>query len=437
MCCFLSATLIVSDVKRQSALFNKLAVDTIGANTASREVVSEKVQSSLARVEPKNARDVRNLVDPTPQNKGKESLNGFTTPGNKGQQAELLSDDDATENQLKAAKKIRLTHGRKSVVVSSGASEEVAPATVSLVENTQLEKQANKISSEVTTTAPAPVQLPAKEIVVVTAKEKLQQKDSTAEKAGSVKKMKASKENRWLLGITFTAGRSSTASGYLASAASSSYADYAFLPGVNQSNAPGSNLYNASRYDQLTNSPNSPTRVVPGTGFTVGLTASKKLSEKSKLVAGVNYKLLNANKTIGYDSAVGGIRLYAIGNISTYHNQFHFIEIPLTVQIKIASIKQTPVLLEGGVTFSELISSNALQYDVIHNKYYVDNSLFTKTIIGLTAGFSVSVLNKQKPALLIGPQFYYSTTPAAGKGLYAKAHYSFLGIKVQKMLKKN
>ncbi|WP_301933197.1 hypothetical protein, partial [Ferruginibacter sp.] len=68
---------------------------------------------------------------------------------------------------------------------------------------------------------------------------------------------------------------------------------------------------------------------------------------------------------------------------------------------------------------------------------YIDNNLFHKTIIGLSAGLLLNLVNNNKAPLLLGPQFYYSVTPVAGSGLYTKTHYSFVGIKLQKILKKN
>lgn len=229
------------------------------------------------------------------------------------------------------------------------------------------------------------------------------------------------KKNRWVFGVILSAGESSTANGYLGSNANSSYYDYASAPASNGSSG---NLNSASYV---------PSKIKSGLAFTAGLLASRKISSKSNFIIGLNYKLFNTSLAVGNDSSLNGVVRYAIGNTGRYHNKYQFIEIPLSIQTQIANIKMHPLYLNAGVSFSQLISSNALQYNISQGKYYIDNSLFHKAIFGLSAGLSFNLLNSKKASLLLGPQIYYSATTLANSGLYTKAHYSYFGIQVQKM----
>ena len=168
-----------------------------------------------------------------------------------------------------------------------------------------------------------------------------------------------------------------------------------------------------------------------------GITASKKLSAKINFTTGVNYKLFTTSIATGNYSSLNGAQSYSQGNTNRYSNYYHFVEIPLAIQLQLANIKKHPVYFEGGLTFSQLISTNSLQYNVSQSKYYIDNSLFNKTIIGLSAGLFINLASNSKAPLLLGPHFYYSASTIAGSGLYANTHYSFIGINIRKILKKN
>ena len=92
--------------------------------------------------------------------------------------------------------------------------------------------------------------------------------------------------------------------------------------------------------------------------------------------------------------------------------------------------------MNAGVSLSQLLHTNALQFDNTAGRYFISNDYFNTTIIGVSAGLSINLLNDNRAPLLLGPSFSYSLTPVAGKGLYDKSNYGFLGIRLQKVLKK-
>ena len=434
LCCFLMTTLIISDVQQKYSAGNKTAVNVMLSNKEINDasIKSNNLPSAEINIEAikndsgRKGDSVREQTSDEHLNKVQEqvveqkSLPGLTKPVN---QHHVIQH----QRTLYAA-------GKKSVSTQAGTAEEIATHSFSIAENSQTELQKQN-RNEASNPVLAGNKMTDTNIVLADRKVDHEEiKSDTPAITIAVKKIESKTKNKWNAGIIIMAGQSSTASGYLASAANSSYADYLFLPGsVSQNN---NNADNSARFDQLNSSPYSPSKIKPGAGFTLGISVSKKLSAKSNFIGGINYKTFTTNKAIGGDSSVNGVVRYGIGNANTYHNKFHFIEIPLAVQIQIADIKKHPLLLEGGISFSHLISSKALQYDINQNKYYIDNKLLNKIIIGFTAGLSVNLANKNMPALLVGPQFYYSATRTAGSGLYTKTHYSFVGMKLQKMLKK-
>lgn len=346
-----------------------------------------------------------------------------TTPTQiKMQQTLSVAIVHANTNQNTVFKKVQRVAGKKLINTLGETSDKITTQPFFIVENDETALRKKHVD-EVSNPISADNKLIDTNIVMANRKVAYQQIKSDIP-AIAVKKIKSNRKNKWAAGIIIIEGQSSTASGYLASAANSSNADYL------SNSVPGSN--NNVGFNQLINSLYSPTKIKPSTGFTLGIEASKKLSAKNNFVTGINYKLLTTDKAIGHDSSSNGVVRYGVGNSNLYHNHNHFIEIPLAVQIQIASIKKHPLFFEGVLSFSRLISSKALQYDLNQNKYYIDNNLFHKTIIGLSAGLLLTLVNNNKVPLLLGPQFYYSVTPVAGSGLYTKTHYSFIGIKLKK-----
>ena len=80
---------------------------------------------------------------------------------------------------------------------------------------------------------------------------------------------------------------------------------------------------------------------------------------------------------------------------------------------------------------SQLVASNALQFNQSSGLYYHNNSMLNKTQVGLNTAFSVELFSKQKRSLLIGPCFYYSATNLATQGLYNKKHFVFTGLRTE------
>ena len=77
-------------------------------------------------------------------------------------------------------------------------------------------------------------------------------------------------------------------------------------------------------------------------------------------------------------------------------NNFKFIELPVQLKVRLGKGNTFPVFWTGGITLSQLINSNALQFDPYTATYYKNNSLFNKTQIGLNTGLLSSTFPKSK-----------------------------------------
>ena len=239
---------------------------------------------------------------------------------------------------------------------------------------------------------------------------------------GIVKNISKTKNNKkWILGINVALGKSATGNGYLASNNNRNF-DYLLSP----VSSVGSSINNGV----------APASINSGIALTVGILANHQLSSKSNIAIGLNYKLLTTNLLIGKDSSNNNAIIYSVGNTKTYYNNYHLIELPITFQRQVFSIKRHAVLVDAGISIAQLLYTNSLQYNNFQSNYYMDNKIFNKTMIALIGGVFINIAGNKSAQFLIGPQFYYSSTTIATSGLYTKAHYSFAGIKLQKMLRK-
>ena len=153
------------------------------------------------------------------------------------------------------------------------------------------------------------------------------------------------------------------------------------------------------------------------------------MSKKKIITVGLNYKMFSTTNKVGIKN--DSSKSYSLVNtLNTYHNYYHFLELPVSFRIQISS-RKIPLFWDAGVSLSQLIGSNALQLNNISIAYYRNNALFNKSQIGFSTGFSAALVSKQQTSLLIAPYIYYGTTKVAEKGLYKNQHFTFIGLRTQ------
>ncbi len=178
--------------------------------------------------------------------------------------------------------------------------------------------------------------------------------------------------------------------------------------------------------------PITPSEIKTGLALITGFTFEKYILPKILFATGFNYKLFSTTNTVGVDSAN---YFRANRDVSTYHNYFHYIGLPIEFKFQIANSKKTQLYLNTGFSISQLISSNALQFNNATGLYYYDNSQFNKTQIGFNTGFDIAFNTNQRKSFLLGPYFNYSISKIADQG-YNKHHFTFIGLRTQFIFRK-
>ena len=236
------------------------------------------------------------------------------------------------------------------------------------------------------------------------------------------KKVEKSNQQKWGLAVTLSGGQSSTGNSYLNNGLYAN--DLSNTPGTG-SNPGSGNIY-------------KPSKTSPGFSFVAGINVYRHISKHSSIIAGLQYQLMNTSIKTGQATTLSAYadERFAYGTTKNYINHYHFISLPLSFSTQLFSIGQRAVCFDAGINFSRLLSTDALNFNAVQGVYYKDESLFNKTLMGLNAGVKFNLAGKDKAAFYIGTEFYYSLTPLASSGMYSEAHSNFIGIRLQKNLKK-
>jgi hypothetical protein len=212
--------------------------------------------------------------------------------------------------------------------------------------------------------------------------------------------------------------------------------------------------------------------IQPDLSFSVGLFVQRALSPRLKVSLGVQYTYMSVNTQVGQkvnapliidtdsssskvvqeyyklpgyvsvtaDPAINGITAgyQAQGQkyVSDKHRyRFQYIEIPLMVNWQINKGRRLPpVMLEGGVSISRLLSVDALHFEGIKGVYYEDKSLFNKTQFNFVTGLSVGLLQKSKHPLWIGPNLRYALNGLVKREVSTGQYMWSAGISVKMLL---
>src|SRR6185312_13421688 len=119
----------------------------------------------------------------------------------------------------------------------------------------------------------------------------------------------------------------------------------------------------------------------------------KNISARSKIALGLSYKYYSLINEVGkkVDSLLSpSAQYFSVSNSynsftssHAYRNNFHYLEVPVSFELQLNKNKKLPLSWQAGVDVSELIGSNALQFEASPGIYYNDNSMFNKTEFGL------------------------------------------------------
>lgn len=219
------------------------------------------------------------------------------------------------------------------------------------------------------------------------------------------------KNNKWRFGLLFSGGVSGTGMNF---------------PGLRNSGS-NSPAFSTSLGGTFMDSIPS---LRSGFGFIIGIIAERNIFKRTKMVTGINFKYFSTSNLVGNKNDI--TKEYSVHDpVNRYVNHYSFLEIPLGIKARLTSKNKVPVFVEGGIVFSEQLTSNALQFDQNEGTYRNNNILFNKTQFGFNTAVTAGLFSKHNVHLLIGPYFYYGTSKIANTGLYNKKHFIFSGLRTE------
>ncbi|HET7000087.1 MAG TPA: outer membrane beta-barrel protein [Puia sp.] len=256
----------------------------------------------------------------------------------------------------KTSVKSKETHDAGQVAAAAGAGDIVVNNYNNQSAKTDAEKSNKKIPDST-----------AGNMISSTTQNKTK-KNSVAGATTAKMKEQKKKSSTWKIGYTAGLGSSNLNQNLFNSVKTLSPVNYATL--------------NAPPVTNGGNNNNSSSEISPGFSFDAGAYVSRNLSKRLSFSAGINYHYysttirtgIKINTTLVTSNSMGQLitatSYYDNGNSQTFTNQYHFIEIPLSVNFQINKSKRTPFIWELGLTPGYIVSSNALYYDPNTNVYF-------------------------------------------------------------------
>jgi hypothetical protein len=256
-------------------------------------------------------------------------------------------------------------------------------------------------------------------------KENKLKKDSLTSSATAKNKEEKQKGSSWTWGFTGGAGSSNLNQNLFNSVKTLSPVNFsANLPAIPN----GYTNYSSSEIN-------------PGFSFQAGAFVSKNLSRRISFSAGLNYHYYSTTMKTGmkinttlvttnsFNQTIVANSYYENTQTRTFTNQYHLIEIPLSVNLQLNKSKRMPFIWELGVTPAYILSSNALYYDPNTNEYFSNylkpNRIQVNGVTALMFGFPMN-----KSEWQIGPQIQYGFTGFVNTNDGNQGHLIYAGLKI-------
>lgn len=393
----------------------------------------------------------------------------------------LPTDGISTNAGRKSGKKEAAPVASASAAVQPASKPSRRPAVIPEKNNNIAQHEGKVVSEEITDTAfsiqqPAPGTIatldPKQEQITDSASTTSQTVPLTPLKPTATKKKTAiaklpepptRKPSTWSFGIVAEGGASHISKGNPFSLLSKKNVEPEDLA---QSSPAPSNSFNPGDPAGFTQPPTTkPATLKMGKAWSAGGFAQKKISKRVSLSAGLQYSVFSVKTQVGqyledpisvsnanYDQVISG---YYQGRVSSmtvnqnfftaspglpttqdYTNKYHFIELPLKIHWRVTNEEQLPIIVDGGLSISHLLSTNALHYDGTNDVYYKDFSYFNKTQAGITAGVNLELFSESNHPVWIGPTIKYQLSNLLKSDLSGGQHLWQFGVGAKVFLKK-
>lgn len=154
--------------------------------------------------------------------------------------------------------------------------------------------------------------------------------------------------------------------------------------------------------------------------YAVGVVLKKSVGKKRFIETGLQYSYYSYNLAVGAEPAARSLvnrnRLAAQNTYfnsgkqrQQFTNTLQFIELPVGFEYQL--LKNFPLHVQHGVTVSQLLSGNVLQYDYASNTYSQQSSGLRKTSINLFTAVDYTVWQGKGVSLGAGPHLQYGLQP--------------------------
>ncbi|HSB93876.1 MAG TPA: outer membrane beta-barrel protein [Flavitalea sp.] len=183
-----------------------------------------------------------------------------------------------------------------------------------------------------------------------------------------------------------------------------------------------------------------PSEIKPGIGFSLGGYAQRSLNKRFDLSFGLGFTRFTNSILVGEKMttpvAVNGpsstARLvnpyYTRDGENEYNMHFDFVEVPVNVSYKLNPASKLPVSVNAGLVGGRLVGSNALHFDGSSAGYFKNDELLKKWQLGVNAGIALSIMNKAKHPVTVGPSFRYQMTNSLSNEVGAKRNIMSVGL---------
>lgn len=162
-----------------------------------------------------------------------------------------------------------------------------------------------------------------------------------------------------------------------------------------------------------------------GPAFSAGITAKRRMSNRLKLTAGLQYNYYSTQMAVGQEknamaastvpyarqaaaAAAAPANSYLPGIQNDYTNRYHFLQLPIGIEYQV--LKNIPLQVHGGLAVAHLIKTNALTYDYRTQSYYQNSSAYKSTQWHLFSNITYTLWKGKTKKLDAGPFVQYSLT---------------------------
>jgi hypothetical protein len=168
-----------------------------------------------------------------------------------------------------------------------------------------------------------------------------------------------------------------------------------------------------------------------GFSFAGGVWLQKNLSNNVYLSLGLNYHYYSNIVTLTTTSSAYS----ALIKEESHTDQYHFIELPVGLGFRLSSNNKFPLFGEFGFALSQMLSTNAGQFDALSGNYTPDSLQFRKFQFMVYAALMVDISSRHH-TIFIGPMIQYAPQSLISEGGGNAEHLFFTGLRFNYSLKK-